>query len=256
MDNSNFGFQPQPGTAQPITPPNLPSAGQTAPPQIPPQFNPTAARTARPSTGFIVALVLTGLFAAVFAGLFIWMFVQWDEVKTDVDGKIDAAVATAIGQKTIELGKQCNEEKKSPYVPFAGPVDYGELNFVFPKTWSLYEANPVRGNDDYLAYLNPGKVTKESKESRYALRVSILNQLSERVIESYDKKVSSGDLKLTVHPVNGENANIYTGKFSDEVEGIAAVFRIRDKTVVLQTDSSKVFGEEFFNILKTVKYNK
>ena len=263
MDNQNFvpnSFSissahsvPAPSTQsspQPATPP-------AQPPLTPPQFNPTAAKqSSRPSTGLIIALILTSLLAATFIGLFVWMFVQWDDIKTDVGGKINAAVATAVEQNTAKLETKFAEKEKYPYTHFAGPSDYGELSFEYPKTWHVYEASAAGNKDDYRAYLNPGKVPTIDQDHPYALRVTILNQLSETVIADYAKAVQDGELKLTVQPVNGENANIYTGTLDDGHVGILAVFRIRDKTVVLRTDSEKVFGGEFYKLLKTIKYNK
>lgn len=251
MDNQNFTPQP---AMTPIQPPTVPPM---QPPITPPQFNPTAAKySSRPSIGFIIALVLVSLLAATFIGLFVWMFVQWDDIKTDVGGKINAAVATAVEQNTSKLEAKFAEKEKYPYTHFSGPFDYGELSFEYPKTWNVYEASAASNKDDYHAYLNPGKVPTINQDHPYALRVAILNQLSETVVADYAKAVQDGELKLTVQPVNGENANIYTGTLDDGHIGIMAVFRIRDKTVVLRTDSEKVFGGEFYKLLKTVKYNK
>ena len=47
-----------------------------------------------------------------FVGLFIWKYLEWDNVKTDVDGQIDVAVAMAIAENTTKLENEFSEREK------------------------------------------------------------------------------------------------------------------------------------------------
>jgi len=64
-------------------------------------------------------------------------------------------------------------------------------------------------------------------------------------------------MSVAVRPVNGENANIYTGQLpgTDKLQGIAAVLKVRDKTAVIQTDAM-VFEEDFYTLLDSVQFNR
>ena len=259
MDNNSR----QPFTGQPMQQPNFPQAmggfGSSGNPV------PTSRITPKPSgpqsgtnkqTILTVVAIVGGLAAVTFLGLFIWMYIQWTIAKTNVDGQVEVAVASAVNEKTEEMENQFTEREKYPYVIFAGPADYGELTFEYPKTWSMYEAQDASNGGEYAAYLNPDKVYPVG-DNINALRVLIKNQPYESYIQQYDGEVKSGNMTVMVRPINGENANVYTGKLpgTNEYQGIVAVIKVRDKTIVLQTDSM-VFAEEFSKILDSVQFNR
>ena len=202
-----------------------------------------------------VGLIVVSLLAVLFIGLFIWMWVKWNDAITNVKGKVDVAVAEAKNELQTKLESEFEEKEKYPYKVFTGPTDLGELSFEYPKTWSLYvQSNASRGGD-YAAYLNPGQVNVVQDDTVMALRVSIKGTLFDQAISDFAEKVRSGDMTLSTTVVNGNNVNVYTGKMDNEYQGIVCVFKLRDKTVMLQTDSTSVFSDDFYRILKTVKFN-
>ena len=202
-----------------------------------------------------VGLIVVSLLAVLFIGLFIWMWVKWNDASTNVKGKVDVAVAEAKNELQTKLESEFEEKEKYPYKVFTGPTDLGELSFEYPKTWSLYVQSSVNRGGDYAAYLNPGQVNVVQEDTVMALRVSIKGTLFDQAISEYAEKVRSGDMALSTTVVNGNNVNVYTGKMNNEYQGIICVFKLRDKTVVLQTDSTSVFSDDFYRILKTVKFN-
>ena len=202
-----------------------------------------------------VGLIVVSLLAVLFIGLFIWMWVKWNDASTNVKGKVDVAVAEAKNELQTKLESEFDEKEKYPYKVFTGPTDLGELSFEYPKTWSLYVQSSASRGGDYAAYLNPGQVNVVQEDTVMALRVSIKGTLFDQAISEYAEKVRSGDMTLSTTVVNGNNVNVYTGKMNNEYQGIICVFKLRDKTVVLQTDSTSVFSDDFYRILKTVKFN-
>lgn len=231
-----------------ITPPpvsNAPVAPVQQPINIAQKNNPTKT----------IVLVVVSLVALIFIGLFIWMYIQWNEANTNLEAKISEAVAIAVDENTTKLETDFIEREKNPYKTFAGPVDYGELTFSYPKTWSVYEAADASDGRDYEAYLNPDKVSKVDDETINALRVSIVNSSLENVLASYQKGVERGETTVRDLQINGENALVYEGQITRQLVGRAAIFRIRDKTVIMQTDA-KIFYDDFDKILSTVSFNK
>ena len=202
-----------------------------------------------------VGLIVVSLLAVLFIGLFIWMWVKWNDASTNVKGKVDVAVAEAKNELQTKLESEFEEKEKYPYKVFTGPTDLGELSFEYPKTWSLYVQSSASRGGDYAAYLNPGQVNVVQEDTVMALRVSIKGTLFDQAISEYAEKVRSGDMTLSTTVVNGNNVNVYTGKMNNEYQGIICVFKLRDKTVVLQTDSTSVFSDDFYRILKTIKFN-
>ena len=210
-----------------------------------------------------IVIIIVSLIAVTFIGLFIWMFTQYNEAQTDVDGKINAAVAEAKDQQAMEDEAEFLEREKYPYKTFSGPADYGQLTFEYPKTWSVYVAASANNGGDFNAYFNPIQVDAVGKDTINALRVTIRNKSFDDVAAEYQKAMDRKDSGLTVESVTigqtedggGIVANRYTGKIPNtELNGFIVIFKIRDKTAILQTDSV-LFQEEFDKLLTTVEFN-
>lgn len=208
------------------------------------------------TTLFMVLAIVGGLVAVTFIGLFIWMYSQWNTAQTDVDSKVNIAVAEAVNEKAEELENQFTEREKTPYRVFTGPADYGELTLQYPKTWSVYEAKSATSGGDFEAYFNPDRVYGTGSGTINSLRVIIKDQAFDNVIQNYDNSVKSGKMSLVVRPISGENANVYSGQLpnSSNFQGIVAVFKIRDKTAIVQTDAM-VFADDYYKILDSIKFN-
>ncbi|MBQ3468160.1 hypothetical protein IJH19_01305 [Candidatus Saccharibacteria bacterium] len=264
MDN-NFQptFSPGPGPSQ--TPSPAPAADMANQPYSHSATTPLQGNQVIPKDAletqknrsilWIIVTVVSVLTALTFIGLFIWMYSKWSDADTNVNGQIDRAVAIARSEAIAETEQTFEEREKYPYKMFSGPADLGSLTFEYPKTWSLYEEEDASsGNSEFSAYLNPDKVPPVNSNNPIALRVKIFNEGYDSYIQSYQSKVEDGTMTLTVAPVGGANANIYKGLLENDFQGIAAVLKIRDKTVVIQTDAL-VFENDFNKVLETVKYN-
>lgn len=207
-----------------------------------------------------IAIIALSLISLTFIGLFIWMFVQYDTVRTDVDGQITTAVVKAVDENTTKLENEFAEREKYPFKTFAGPADYGELTFEYPKTWSVYVAKDAAKRGDFEAYLNPLEVFEVSDETVNALRVAVRDEGFDEIAEEYQRDLEGDQptLKLesvTIGKDNNINANRYTGIIpGTELNGIVVIFKIRDKTAVLQTDSV-LFENDYNTLLSSVRFN-
>ena len=204
-----------------------------------------------------IAIVILSLVAATFIGLFIWMSINYSEARADVDGQIAVAVNAAVDENTMELEAEFLEREKEPYRDFAGPADYGELSFKYPKTWSVYVAKDASRGGDFEAYFNPIEVNEVSNNTINALRLKIVDEPFDNVAQTYQRFVEREENKLSVQSVTvaGVAANRYTGTIPNtELSGIIVIFKIRDKTAVFQTDSMN-FENDFEKLLKTIQFN-
>ena len=201
----------------------------------------------------MIILVVTSLLAVTFIGLFIWKYIEWDTVKTDIDGQIDAAVAVAVSENTTQLEKDFLEREKYPYKSFMGPADYGSLGFEYPKTWNVYIAKDASNGGDFEAYLNPGEVQPVSARTINALRVTIQDKAFDSVVRNYDSYVRNGRLNVVTRNIGNAVANVYTGELPNDIHGILAIFKLRDKTVLIQTDA-ELFADEYYKLLDTVTF--
>ena len=101
------------------------------------------------------------------------------------------------------------------------------------------------------------------KDTINALRVTIRNKGFDDVAEEYQKAMDKKNSNLTVESVTVGNAekgtsvtaNRYTGTIpGTDLSGYIVVFKIRDKTAILQTDSV-LFKEDFDKLLGTIVFN-
>jgi hypothetical protein len=201
-----------------------------------------------------VVISVVSVFAIAFAGLSIWAFINYMDQKKNVDAKVSTAVATAEKELGDKLEADFIERDKEPLRSFTGPSDYGTLGFKYPKTWSMYVSNDGSKGKGYEAFLNPGAVPSlDSPESRYALRVAIINERYEDVIDDYSNLVEKGDLKTSAVKANGEDGTRLDGNFSKDLRGAAVVFKIRDKSAIIQTDAD-TFKKDFEALVKTITF--
>lgn len=240
----------QPGMAMP---------GMVAPGMTPAGTNAAASTSELDLGGLIKTIVIVVLSLAVitFISLFIWRSLQYDEISTDVNGQIATAVAEAQEEQALKDEAEFAEREKYPYRTFSGPADYGQLTFEYPKTWSVYVASDASKGGDYHAYLNPIEVNVVSNTTINALRVTILDKAFDDVAAEYQRYLDRKDSNLSVESVTvaGVAANRYTGTIPDtELSGIIVIFKIRDKTAILQTDSV-LFTDDFNRLLSTVEFN-
>ncbi len=243
---------PQPfGPSAPGTVPNFGSAAVTSTPDPAPATPPR--KPVNRNLIETIILVVVSIVAMVFIGLFIWKYIEWDSVKTDVDGQIDAAVAMAVAENTTKLENEFTEREKYPYKSFMGPADYGSLSFEYPKTWNIYVAKDASNGGDYEAYLNPSEVQPVSATTINALRVTIRDQAFDNVTRTYDSLVRTGKLSVVSRNVGSTVANVYTGDLPNNIRGTVTIFKLRDKTVLIQTDAA-IFTDEYYRLLDTVTF--
>lgn len=196
-------------------------------------------------SGLLIATILLTVFVLVFGSVMIWALVNYNDQKNNVNAKIEAAVAQATKAQAEEDEKQFIEREKEPYRQFLGPEDLGRVSFDYPKTWSVYVN---KTGSEYEAFLHPGIVPPVNSKQPYALVMNVENMSYERVLGKYESLVKKGDLKSSPTTVNGYTGNRLDGKFSDEVEGSMVIFKIRDKTLVLATQSP-TYRNDFDNII-------
>lgn len=189
--------------------------------------------------------------------LAIWAYMNYNEAKTDIDGKVALAQAEAKKEQAEEDEAKFAEREKEPRREFIGPDEYGRLSFTYPKTWSVYIAKDARRGGDYEAYLHPVQVPSLENQSaqQVALRLQILNRDYNDYLKDYEGLTKDGKLRSSTVSVNGENGIRFDGDFSEDIRGAAVVFKIRDKTAVLRTDAD-TFKPDFDALIKTLTFIK
>lgn len=197
----------------------------------------------------IIAVVLVSMLA-------IWLYFQYADAKDNVDTKVAEAVADAEKTTRDEARTEYAELLKDPYADFVGPDDYGRVTFKYPKTWSSYIDKDASTGGDYQAYLHPGVVPSVNPSQPFALRVTITEQTIENQLKKYEGLVKKGDLKSSAVSANGQGGTRLDGAFTKDIRGSAVYFKVRDKTLIIQTDiSTSDMTAEFDKLIKTITFN-
>ena len=202
-----------------------------------------------------IILVIVCLIAAGAIIVAVIFFMKYNEANADQQSKVEAEVAAARAEEQELAAKRLDEKLKEPNVEFRGPDDYGSISFQYPKTWSVYVDKDASNNSDYVAYFQPKKVPPiSSQNSRYALRFAIYNRQYDDVAKPYVAKVKNG--KMQSQNFTADSGKItgmrYEGEISNNITGTFVIFKVNDKTAILQTDSD-VLLDDYEKILQTLR---
>lgn len=202
----------------------------------------------------IVGIALIVVTLALSAG-FVWAYLQYTDHRDNVESKVSTAVADAVKEQADKDAADFLKREKEPNRGFVGPDDYGQLRFNYPKTWSTYIDKDAVSGGTFAAYLNPVTVPTVSNNQQFALRVLIEEKDYDKVVESYSTLVKKGDLKSSAVKADDQNGTRLDGNFTKNIKGSSVIFKIRDKTVTVQTDAD-VFMEDFNALIQTITFNK
>lgn len=207
--------------------------------------------------GSIFAIIALVLLVIVFGAFSIWAYMNYLEQKDDVDGKVKEATAKAVLENSQELEEKFAAIEKEPLRQFVGPSDYGRLSFDYPKTWSAYQDTDVSegGGVTYEAYLNPILVPPVGDKQKFALRITIEQEIYDQAVKAYEKQLKSGDLKSSVYSDGVHTGTLLEGNFNKDIYGTAVLMKMRDRTLTMRTDGD-VFKQDFLDLLKTVQFNE
>jgi hypothetical protein len=104
--------------------------------------------------------------------------------------------------------------------------------------------------------LYPGAVPPISNNTPYALRVEVANTTYEATLQQLDSNVKSGDLRASTITLNGVAGVRYDGKIQNELQGSMVVFKVRDKSLKVFTETETFRGDFDKIILPSLKFNK
>lgn len=205
----------------------------------------------------LVTSIIFGILSLVFGSVMIWALVNYNDASNNLKSTVAAAVEKAKKEQTDIDQKKFDEDEKQPLKEFVGPNDYGRVSFKYPKTWSVYIDKDGLNGGQYAAYFSPEAVPSvQGTGSKFALRLSILDQKYDNVIQQYAGLVKAGKLRSETISANGFNGQKFEGNISSTIEGTLVVFKIRDKTLVLQTDTPSFRPDFNDKVLKDLSFQQ
>lgn len=203
----------------------------------------------------MLPLILAVIFLLGVGGFGTWAYVNYVDQRDNTQAKVEASVATAKSQQQEEDTKAFAEREKEPYRQFVGPADLGRLELSYPKTWSVYiSKNGQDGN--FEAVFHPIQVHPLDERRPYALRAVVQPNSYESVINDFQSKVEEGELRSDAVTINGFNGVRLSGNFSQSVpNGTMVIFKVRDKTLSISSESPEFFPDFNNIILETLRFN-
>lgn len=205
------------------------------------------------SASVITAIVL-GLLVALLGVFGVWAYINYLDQKNNVDAKVAQAVTVAQTTQKAEDEAIFAEREKSPVSQFVGPEDLGKVSFNYPRTWSVFIGDDgAKGT--YEAYYNPGSVVSPTKKIPYALRLTILDKDYEAVLKTYQPEVAKGDLKASPITVDDQVGTRLDGTFSATVKGSMVLLKLRDKTIMIYTESHDFLNDFNTTVISSLKFN-
>lgn len=206
-------------------------------------------------SGLLVAVIGLGILVLAAGSFAIWAFVNYNDAKSNVQNKIDLAVADAKKQQSdTDFAVYAREQQKQTET-FKAPDVYCGLSFQYPKAWSVYWSEQTDNGGPFRAFLNPGYVPAISDKQQFAIRVLIEPKDFNSVTSQYNDKVQSGDLTMSTGSANGQPYTRFSGDFTRDIRGDAVIFQCRDKTITVRTDAKDTFRDVFTDLVQSIKFN-
>lgn len=209
-----------------------------------------------PATKWIFASVVLGVLLIGSLVFGFWAFRERSDYKNNVDAKI--AVATEQQKKTTtdELNKQHAEEDKKPSKVYTGPSSYGSVKFEYPKTYSVYVTGD-NGNTPVDAYFHPAIVPSitplagTATRAAIAVHVQVFNQPYDQVVQQRQSSVAAGTLSGSPFALKNMPKQVgmkFVGKLQNQLNGTEIILPLRDKTLVV-TSETDTWLTDFNNVV-------
>lgn len=203
----------------------------------------------------LISTILFAILTVVCGGVMVWALVNYSDQKNNVDQIVAREVDAAKAEQQKEDEKVYNEKLKEPHSTYSGPSDLGAIEFQYPRTWSVYEAdNGVEG--ELAVYFHPGVVPSiENDEEIFALQVNVIDTPYDEVMSDYEGEIEDGAIKASPYKTGEYEGMRLSGALSETHNGVITLFKIRDKTLVLTANANSFVGDLDKVVLKTLRFN-
>jgi hypothetical protein len=193
---------------------------------------------------------LTSVLLLVSIGLLVWTYSQYLSYKNDIQPKIDVAVDAAVKAKQSELEQSFQLERERLKIPFRTNESIANVSFQYPRDWSQYLVEKESGSIQIDAAFHPGLVREDTI---YALRLQVHEESYDDVLSDYQNEIEKGEVRAQPIKISNTPGVRLDGRYDRDREGSLVIFPIRDKTLVL-TSESTAYARVYNEILKTLSF--
>lgn len=200
---------------------------------------------------FLVILLLSSI------GFGIWAYAERNDYKENADVKIEEAVTVANEELTKQLEADFLEREKSPYKTYNGPAAFGSVKIVYPKTWAASIDEGGSSSVPLYGEFHPNFVPGEKSETALALKVEVLDDTYEDILDDYQSEAKKGEVRIspyTAPKVPDVLGSRVDGEVERDFQGSVVVFPLRDKTLRITTLSEQFVGDFNDPILANLEF--
>lgn len=197
--------------------------------------------------GISVFLLLIAL------GFGFWAFAERQDYKDNVDEKVAAATAVAVEKAKTDKDNEFLQKEKSPYKGYTSSAQYGSFTFQYPKTWSGYADED---GEEITLTMNPDTVSANTKSS-HALKVQVINRSYDSIVKTLDGPIKQGRLSAAAYALPSVSDAVglrVDGEVDSDKRGAAVYVPLRDKTIVITTETPERMADFNDVILKTFSF--
>lgn len=195
-----------------------------------------------------ITLSVLGLLTIGGAVFGFWAYGERQTYKNDTDAIVAREVDTAKEQQVEEDALRFAEEAKNPLKPYTGPSSYGSINLLYPKTWSGYIDVSGDGSAPFVALFHPGTVAAvdDNGGPAVALKIEVLEEEYSTVVKEREQKLESGEVSASAYafPKQPDEVGIrFVGKITEQFVGTEILVPLRDKTIVVTTQTDQYLND-------------
>lgn len=195
----------------------------------------------------LIPFILSIVFLSSAIGFGIWAYMGMQDYKTNVQPKIDKAVAIAKEETATAKDKEFVEKEKVPVKTYTAPQVAGTASFSYPKTWSAYVSETDKGSELVDGYFHPNYVPAADSGTDFALRLRVLSTSYDQELKKYESKVKSGKVKVSAYKApkmaDGTVGSRIDGEINPGQQDSMVLFPIRDKTIEISTESAQFLND-------------
>ena len=193
---------------------------------------------------FTIAVVI----ALILGAFGFYSYAQLGDAQNNVDQKVADALEAERAVIRAEETEKFAEREKAPYRTYQSSSSLSSIVLKYPKTWSSYVEEGGRSSIELSAYFHPGYVRGASSDTLVATRLELRDKSFAETVKTYQKKVDEGLAKASAITVSGAKGLKVTGNFEKKLVGTLVAVPVRDKTIVVWTESAD-FNNDFNNIV-------
>jgi hypothetical protein len=249
-----------PPNNQPTAPP--PNQQYQAPPAPqgppPPDYKSASQQAHDHHKLYLLLAIVFGVLFLGAAGFGVWAFIERNEYKNETEGIVASEVEQAVAENTEQLEAEFTEREKEPLSSYSGPAAFGSVTVEYPKTWSAFVDESGSGSTPLEGYFHPRFVPDPSGDTLIALSVEVVNRTYDRALQPFERAANQG--RVEISPIEAENVDGVLGTRVDgeierDVQGSVVLFELRDKTLILTTQSTEFLGDFNNIILANLEFN-